>query len=218
MIVVMKKQLFTFSFVFMLVVVVSYAKTATPDYVADTAVNVTETTDTLGGIDPSLVGTLLDGDREKLADDRQKALDVLDNLGSDTYGFAERTAVRRLLMAKSMRVSNGELLSYRRVRSIQVHSLGIFSYPYFSCVFRRTDGKMFFAKTSGSQRKSGYIYDNTPTSKVFMGGWSVNDDPRTTYGSENSEAGMLYKIGVNKIIMLFVSKDGRSFELYELKK
>ncbi|WP_290234136.1 hypothetical protein, partial [Bacteroides acidifaciens] len=76
----------------------------------------------------------------------------------------------------------------------------------------------FFEKTTGSQRKSGYIYDNKPDSKVFLGGWSVNDDPQTSYQGENSVCGMVYKIGSNKLIMLFLAPDEKSFEIYELTK
>ena len=52
---------------------------------------------------------------------------------------------------------------------------------------------------------------------VFLGGWSVNNDPQTTYNSPNSVAGMVYKIGTGKIIMLFVMSN-QTFEIYELKK
>ena len=51
---------------------------------------------------------------------------------------------------------------------------------------------------------------------LFLGGWSVNNDPQTTYNSPNSVAGMVYKIGTGKIIMLFVMSN-QTFEIYELK-
>lgn len=181
-------------------------------------VEVIEVVDSLDYVDYSLYGILLDEDWYRLVADREEALSILDNLDADAYGLNEKSTVKRLLSAKDLKITNQELLAYRKVRSIQVGRLGIFSYPYFACRFRRKDGKIFFEKTSGSQRKSGYIYDNKPTSKVFMGGWSVNDDPQTVYGSENSEAGMLYKIGANKLIMLFIAPDKKSFEIYELIK
>ncbi|MDE7509597.1 MAG: DUF4893 domain-containing protein, partial [Muribaculaceae bacterium] len=107
---------------------------------------------------------------------------------------------------------------FKRVRSIQIDARdGIFSYPYFNCRFRKINGKIFFEKTTGSQRKSGYIYQNTPESLIFLGGWSVNNDPQTTYGSENSVAGTIYKIGPAKAIMIFPTDDHR-VEIYELTK
>ncbi len=148
---------------------------------------------------------------------KEKALEILACLGEDAYGIREMPMVRSLLTGKSQAFSPSELKAYRRVRSIQVNNMGIFSYPYFACRFREKEGKLFFEKTAGSQRKSGFLYENTPTTMVFLGGWSVNNDPQTTYDSPNSEAGIIYKIGDGKIIMLFV-KANHTFEIYELKK
>ena len=174
--------------------------------------------DSLDYVDYSLYGIIKDRDWDCLVLDREQALSVLDHLPSDAYGLDERSMVKKLLTAKNLKLTNQELLNYKKVRSIQVSRLGIFSYPYFACRFKYKGGKLFFEKIAGSQRKSGYVYDNKPDSKVFLGGWSVNDDPQTSYDSPNSEPGMIYKIGSNKIIMLFLSEDERSFEIYELIK
>ncbi len=61
------------------------------------------------------------------------------------------------------------------------------------------------------------MYQNSPESLIFLGGWSVNEDPQTTYGSENSVAGTVYKIGNNKAIMIFPTGENR-VEIYELIK
>jgi hypothetical protein len=45
----------------------------------------------------------------------------------------------------------------------------------------------------------------------------LNEDPLTTYGSENSVAGTVYKIGNNKAIMIFPTGENR-VEIYELIK
>ena len=181
-------------------------------------VEVVEAIDSLDYVDYSLYGIIKDRDWDRLVLDWEQALTVLDHLPANAFGLNERASVRKLLTAKNLKITNQELLTYRKVRSIQVSRMGIFSYPYFSCRFKKKDGKLFFEKISGSQRKSGYVYDNKPDSKVFLGGWSVNDDPQTTYDSENSEAGMIYKIGTNKVIMLFLAPDEQSFEIYELTK
>lgn len=177
-----------------------------------------EAVDSLDYVDYSLYGIIKNRDWDRLVLDREQALSVLESLPSDAYGLNELPMVKKLLTSKNLRINNQELLAYRRVRSIQVSNLGIFSYPYFACRFRRKDGKLFFEKTTGSQRKSGYIYDNKPDSKVFLGGWSVNDEPQTTYDSDHSEPGMIYKIGTNRIIMVFLAPDEQSFEIYELTK
>ena len=177
-----------------------------------------EAVDSLDYVDYSLYGIIKNRDWDRLVLDREQALSVLESLPSDAYGLNELPMVKKLLTSKNLRINSQELLTYRRVRSIQVSNLGIFSYPYFACRFRRKDGKLFFEKTTGSQRKSGYIYDNKPDSKVFLGGWSVNDEPQTTYDSDHSEPGMIYKIGTNRIIMVFLAPDEQSFEIYELTK
>lgn len=181
-------------------------------------VDAIEAVDSLDYVDYSLYGIIKNRDWDRLVLDREQALSVLDRLTSNAYGTNERLMVKKLLTTKALEISNQELLAYKRVRSIQVNDMGIFSYPYFNCRFKRMDGEIFFEKTSGSQRKSGFIYDNKPNSKVFLGGWSVNDEPQTTYDSDNSVPGMLYKLGSNKIIMLFLAPDEQSFEIYELTK
>ena len=181
-------------------------------------VDAIEAVDSLDYVDYSLYGIIKNRDWDRLVLDREQALSVLEHLPSDAYGLNEKVMVKKLLTSKNLRITNQELLAYKRVRSIQVRNMGIFSYPYFACRFKRKDGKLFFEKISGSQRKSGYVYDNKPNSKVFLGGWSVNDEPQTTYDSDHSEPGMIYKIGVNRIIMVFLSPDEQSFEIYELIK
>lgn len=120
--------------------------------------------------------------------------------------------------AKTYPITPKDMIGFRRVRSIQIDARdGIFSYPYFNCRFKNVDGKVFFEKTAGSQRKSGFVYQNSPESLVFLGGWSVNDDPQTGYGSTNSVVGKVYKIGPRKAIMIFPTEEDR-VEIYELTK
>lgn len=166
----------------------------------------------------ALEGIILPKDYGLLSLDRDKALQALASLSPRSYGYAELHEVRRLLEAKTYPVTPAEMIGFKRVRSIQIDARdGIFSYPYFNCRFREIDGRIFFEKTSGSQRKSGYVYQNNPESLIFLGGWSVNDDPQTLYGSDNSVAGKIYKIGPRKAIMILPSDDNR-VEIYEFIK
>ncbi len=169
-------------------------------------------------LNSELEGTILPNDYGVLSLDREKAQEVLSNVPSGSYGYSEKTDVEKLLNAKTYHVTPKEMIGFKRVRSIQIDARdGIFSYPYFNCRFRKIDGKVFFEKTNGSQRKSGYLYQNRPNSLIFLGGWSVNDDPQTAYGSTNSIAGTVYKIGDRKAIMIFPSEDNR-LEIYEFTK
>ena len=166
-------------------------------------------------LNQALDGTILPTDYGVLSLDRDMALLSLSTVTPGSYGYAEKSDVEKLLNAKTYPISPKEMIGFSRVRSIQIDARdGIFSYPYFNCRFKEIDGKIFFEKTSGSQRKSGFLYQNSPNSLVFLGGWSVNDDPQTSYGSENSVAGTVYKIGTNKAIMIFPSEENR-VEIYE---
>ncbi len=168
-------------------------------------------------IDSTIIDLVISNDFYALIECRKKAIDILNSLTINAFALNEKPDVENLLTAPIMEISPTELLKYKRVRSIQITSSndGIFSYPYFNCRFIEKEGKIFFEKTKGSQRKSGYIYKNTPNTMIFLGGWTYNDNPQTTYGSENSIAGILYKIGENKLIMIFI-EDKNRFEIYEI--
>ena len=169
-------------------------------------------------LNPKLEGIILPSDYGVLARDRNIAWEALSTLTPKSYGYAEKKMVEKLLNAKTHPITPKDMIGFRRVRSIQIDARdGIFSYPYFNCRFKKADGKVFFEKTTGSQRKSGYVYQNSPESLVFLGGWSVNDDPQTEYGSTNSAVGKVYKIGPRKAIMIFPTEEDR-VEIYELTK
>lgn len=169
-------------------------------------------------LNPKLEGIILPSDYGVLARDRNIAWEALSTLTPKSYGYAEKNMVEKQLNAKTYSITPKDMIGFRRVRSIQIDARdGIFSYPYFNCRFKKADGKVFFEKTTGSQRKSGYVYQNSPESLVFLGGWSVNDDPQTGYGSTNSAVGKVYKIGPRKAIMIFPTEEDR-VEIYELTK
>lgn len=169
-------------------------------------------------LDPKLEGIVNPSDYSVLSRDKKIVWEVLSTLTLKSYGYNERKEVERLLTAKTYPLTPEDMIGFRRVRSIQIDARdGIFSYPYFNCRFKKTEGKVFFEKTTGSQRKSGYVYQNSPESLLFLGGWSVNDDPQTEYGSANSVAGTVYKIGPRKAIMIFPTEEDRA-EIYELTK
>ncbi len=169
-------------------------------------------------LNPELEDIILPSDYGVLARDRNIAWEVLSTLTPKSYGYAEKNMVEKLVNAKTYPITPKDMIGFRRVRSIQIDARdGIFSYPYFNCRFKKADGKVFFEKTTGSQRKSGYVYQNSPESLVFLGGWSVNDDPQTGYGSTNSVVGKVYKIGPRKAIMIFPTEEDR-VEIYELTK
>lgn len=171
-----------------------------------------------GNLNHKLEGIVNESDYGVLSLDRELIWNVLNTISPASYGYKEKTDVEKLLNATTLPIIPSDLIGFRHVRSIQIAARdGIFSYPYFNCNFKKEDGKVFFEKTTGSQRKSGYIYQNNANSLIFLGGWSVNDEPQTEYGSSNSVVGTIYRIGPDKVIMLFPTENGR-VEIYELRK
>lgn len=165
-----------------------------------------------------LEGIIHPSDYGVLALDRDIVWNALSAVSPTMYGYAEKGMIKRLLEAKIYPITPDDLMELCHVRSIQIDgNLGLFSYPYFKCRSWKKDGKVFFEKITGSQRKSGYVYQNSSESLIFLGGWSVNDDPQASYESTNSVAGTIYKIGENRVIMLFPANNNR-VEIYELKK
>lgn len=89
-------------------------------------VDAIEVVDSLDYVDYSLYGIIKNRDWDRLVLDRKQALTILDHLPADAYGFNERVSVRKLLTAKNLKITNQELIAYRKVRSIQVSRMGIF--------------------------------------------------------------------------------------------
>ena len=137
-------------------------------------------------LNPKLEGIILPSDYGVLARDRIIAWEALSTLTPKSYGCVEKNMVEKLLNAKTYPITPKDMIGFRRVRSIQIDARdGIFSYPYFNCRFKKADGKVFFEKTTDSQRKSGYVYQNSPESRLFFGGGCGKDEPHTRYCNKN---------------------------------
>ena len=85
---------------------------------------------------------------------------------------------------------------------------------------------LLFDKSSGSQRRSGRLLPAADGTWVFLGGATVNDDPRKTYSTlespgaaarESDSAGVLRKIGDHHFLMILDAKP-ESYEIYELRR
>jgi len=141
-------------------------------------------------------------------------------VAEDAREFAR---VKKILALKPEPISAKDLLGLRRVRSIQVGKHGVFKYRYFSCKFKEKEEGLFFEKTSGSQRKSGTVFKDEPTQLVFLGGWSVNDDPQWNYsGLTSRKPGKHDSVGVfikrgGQVLALFPEGPG-GYEVYEFLK
>lgn len=124
----------------------------------------------------------------------------------------------------------GEIGGDWRVRSIQVDRQQGYAYPWFDAHIAHDgtgNGSHRFAKTSGSQRRSGRLYPMDGPGLVFLGARTVNDESPRTYTriampaaeapGEHDSAGLLLRIGPNELLMV-LDADGERFELYHLRR
>lgn len=124
----------------------------------------------------------------------------------------------------------GDITGDWRARSLQSNLGSVFAYPDFAAEIAPDACGYAFAKTSGSQRRSGLLYPVAGDDRrlAFLGASTVNEDPPRAYeperppstqrtGEENS-AGVLYRIGPSELLMLLDAQDDGRFEVYHLRR
>ena len=147
------------------------------------------------------------------------------NLAPDAPGREELAKIRELTEGEMLPVKRSELVGSWRCRSTQASSLGIFAYPFFQCRISGSPEGLLFQKISGSQRRSGYLFEDGGRRFVFLGGQHVNEDPARFYsgmsagfdgeGLEMDTVGVLQKKGDGRFLMILDASPDR-YELYEL--
>lgn len=148
--------------------------------------------------------------------------------GDGVDGPSRRIALELLQRAERPQPL-GEIAGAWQVRSVQLHSSDapsgfgfVHAYPYFRASIERTaECGYHFAKTSGSQRRSGGLYamSDMPDALAFLGMQTVNEDPALAYrgDSEHASAGRLIRIGTDELLMILDATPER-FELYQLRR
>ncbi|RCU51092.1 DUF4893 domain-containing protein [Corallincola holothuriorum] len=136
--------------------------------------------------------------------------------------YDELARIKTLLSQPNLPINAEGLLGDWRCRSIQVDNSGIYSYRYFNCKISQTEqNQLLFEKLSGSQKKTGYLFQDSSTDWVFLGGASVNDEPQLHYSGISSESNREYDVigklvqKKDKLVIAF-DADNSSYELYEL--
>jgi Domain of unknown function (DUF4893) len=108
-----------------------------------------------------------------------------------------------------------DLLGKWRCRSIKANNLIVIAYPFFDCRFIRKNGKLFFQKTTGSQRRSGYLYPSAGDHMVFLGSLTMNDDANS--GEYTDTVGVLVRKASDRFLLILdATQEG--YEMYELVK
>ncbi len=159
---------------------------------------------------------------------RESVTALLENSFTNEEAGETIGLLKRLFAQPTIVINRDKLPGSWRVRSIQVSGDFAFAYPYFKATITSKPEGLFFRKTTGSQRCSGFLYVNNPKSLVFLGGVSVNDDPLTVYSrlaktSESAPAesdtwGILEALSDDHLILMRDFGMGDSVEIYELHR
>lgn len=182
-----------------------------------------EQEDSLKYVSAELKELALTSDIAKFVNPEKKAEAILDMSTKHPENSANAIYMEIMdaLYGERVPFTYKDLLVYKKVRTTKIDGdLGMFGYQPFSCRFVMSpEGKdcVYFEKTAGSQRKSGNIYNNTETTKAYLGAYHIGKNPRRLYGSENSEAGLMFKRKNGKAYLLIFTSDTK-FELLEFTK
>lgn len=140
---------------------------------------------------------------------------------------ADAKAVVEELLAEPHRPLDADTLTGDwKIRSLQGGRYGIYAYPWFKARIAQREGGLFFEKTSGSQRRSGWLLPPTDGASdwYFIGGATVNEDPQVAYSKDDGarprdsdSVGTAWGISDQRVLMLLdVGEDG--YEIYQLKR
>ncbi|MCR4769557.1 MAG: DUF4893 domain-containing protein [Bacteroidaceae bacterium] len=122
-----------------------------------------------------------------------------------------------LLTGEPVTLKSSELLTLKRVRSIQLTNYGIFIYNYFPCRIINDNSTLVFNKYSGSQRKWGYLYRQEDKLAAFTGCYYIEGNSPTYFNDEHFlEIGVMKKTKSGKFVLLILEDD--KFELLEFIK
>lgn len=146
-------------------------------------------------------------------------------------GIGDRSGDTAQLVALLERPAQppGDIRGRWRVRSLQYDGRNTYVYPFFDARIDGDDCGARFAKTSGSQRRTGVLYpvEGDPDRLAFLGAATVNDDPPRNYDparpqdtqfpGEANSAGWLVRIGPDELLMVLDAVPGR-LEAYHLRR
>jgi hypothetical protein len=159
--------------------------------------------------------------------DQQRRVDALNASPEIPRSDADAKATVEELLAEPHRPLDAAALTGDwKVRSLQGARYGVFPYPWFKARITRRDGRLFFEKLTGSQRRSGWLLppEDGTGDWYFVGGASVNEDPQVPYSKaagadprDSDTVGTAWGIAEDRVLMLLDVSD-ESYEVYQLKR
>ncbi|MBI3678228.1 MAG: DUF4893 domain-containing protein [Proteobacteria bacterium] len=117
----------------------------------------------------------------QLDESRSKGLSEL----SSGQVSGDAAAMREIASAPAQNISASELTGSWRCRTMKLGGVVSVSYAWFNCRISGHGGRLYFEKTSGSQRISGYLYPGDGGGFVLLGAWTVKGEPKRVYSGSN---------------------------------
>ena len=98
--------------------------------------------------------------------------------------------IRAVLDPEARGMSESEAAGSWRCRTIKLGGITpSVVYGWFNCRASRRGGGLFFEKTSGSQRISGYLYPDQSSGLVLLGANTVSGEPQRHYSGNGASVG-----------------------------
>lgn len=102
----------------------------------------------------------------------------------------DMATIHEVLDPRSNPISESEVAGNWRCRTIKLGGISpSVVYGWFNCRASRRGGGLFFEKTSGSQRISGYLYPDQSGGLVLLGANTVKGEPQRHYSGNGASVG-----------------------------
>jgi hypothetical protein len=119
----------------------------------------------------------------KLEESKAKAL-------GEAQTGSDMDTIHAVLDPASMPASDSALTGSWRCRTIKIGGITpSVVYGWFNCRIADRGGHLFFQKTSGSQRTSGWLYPQGDGSFVYLGASTMNSEKPHAYSGNGASAG-----------------------------
>lgn len=177
---------------------------------------------------PAWFELMLAADRDDLIDADFRIHEMTATPGEDSESKKAANIARKWLELPRLAFTPDEILGKWKVRSLQGGPDFHVLYPFFNAEFRKEDGRIVFQKTTGSQRRMGFVFPDQSTRMIFLGGKTVNDDTPLSYSRldpkmpasadprDSDSFGYLVKTGEKRYLMFLDVRAGQEYEIYEI--
>lgn len=165
----------------------------------------------------SVWSLMIQPDDKKRIDNVSQLVDwVHDNMRTNAINFNQNEDFRSGLKSPRLSINRADFSNYTTVRMIVVGTEGINYYLPSKCKIENRGNNYYFETSSDLNIRSGFFYFNNKETFIYLGGITPANNIPKNYSSPNNEAGILFQISQDKLLML-IPKDNY-YTLLEFSK